>query len=94
MAGFAGPSGRPCGDAEPALQQANLFPKLFVFGRQRLLARREVMIVFPPIEANLLCLVDRTNQQPNANRQQLDFRERNLNVPRDDESLIELAGAR
>src|SRR2546427_3933855 len=52
---------------DSALQHANLFLELLVFGRQHLFAGREVMVEPPPVEADLLRLVDRTNQQPDAN---------------------------
>ena len=66
-------------------------PKLLVLGRQRLLPRRQVMIELPPVEADLLRFVDRANQQTNADRQQLDFGERHLDVARDDEPFVEHA---
>src|SRR5262245_49136429 len=49
------------------------------------------MIEFPPVEADLLGLVDRTDQQSNANREELDFRERHFDVARDDEALVQNA---
>jgi len=48
-----------------------------------------MVVIPPPVEPNLLRLVDRTHQKPNTNRQQLDFRERNLDVPGDDEALVQ-----
>ena len=47
------------------------------------------MIVTPPVETNLFRFVDRTHEQPDPNRQQLDFRERHLDVTRDDQALVE-----
>ena len=47
------------------------------------------MIVSPPVETNLLRFVDRTHEQPDPNRQQLDFRERHLDVPGDDQPFVE-----
>src|SRR5712691_8395522 len=46
-------------------------------------------VVLPPVEPNLFSLVDRTDQQANANRKELDFSERHLDVARDDETLVE-----
>src|SRR5436190_8029417 len=48
-----------------------------------------MMIVFPPVESDLLRLVDRTNQQPDADRQELDFRERDFDIARNHEPLVE-----
>ena len=48
-------------------------------------------IVPPPVEPDLLRLVERTDQQTDADRQQLDFRERHLDVTGDDEPLVEHA---
>src|SRR3954453_16180465 len=45
--------------------------------------------VFPPVETDLLGLVDRADEQPDANRQQLDFGQRHLDVAGDDEPLVE-----
>ena len=50
-----------------------------------------MMIVFPPVEADLLGLVDRADEQPDPNGQQLDFGERHLDVAGDDEPLVENA---
>src|SRR3982074_64392 len=50
-----------------------------------------MMIVLPPVETNLLRLVDGTDQQPDPNREKLNLRERNLDIPRNDESLVENA---
>jgi len=47
------------------------------------------MIVLPPVEADLLGLVNRTDQQPNANREELDFRERHFDVAGDDEPFVQ-----
>src|SRR6476661_907617 len=48
-----------------------------------------MVIEFPPVQADLFRLVDRADQQTNANRQQLDFSQRNLDVPRHDKALVE-----
>src|SRR5215471_11522065 len=59
---------------QPSLEPTHLFPQFIVFRRQRLLAGRQVVIVLPPTEANLLGLIDRANEQTNPDRQKLDFR--------------------
>src|SRR5262245_41995753 len=46
-------------------------------------------IVFPPVETNLLRLVDGTNHQSDADRQQLDLGERHFDIARNHESLVE-----
>jgi hypothetical protein len=43
----------------------------------------------PPIEPNLLCFVDRADQQANPNGQELDFRQGHLDIPRDHEPFVE-----
>jgi len=50
-----------------------------------------MVVVPPPVEADLFGLVDRTDQQPDSNRQQLDFRERYLDIAGDDEAFVENA---
>src|SRR5258706_12187278 len=47
------------------------------------------MIELPPIKADLFRLVDRADQQSNSNREQLDFGQRDLDVARHDEALVE-----
>src|SRR5437870_933098 len=74
---------------QPSLERAHLLLQLVVFRRQRLLAWREMMIELPPVEANLLGLVDRADQQANPDREQLDFGQRHLDVTRHDQPLIE-----
>src|SRR3954447_6704746 len=66
------------------LERAHLLFQVVVLGRQRLLAWRQMVIVFPPVEPNLLGLVDRTDEQSDPDRQQLDFRQRHLDVPSND----------
>src|SRR5947209_3824513 len=77
--------------SEPALERTDLFLEFLVLSRQHLFAGRKVMIETPPIEPNLLCLVDRTDQQTNADREQLDFRQRNLDIAGDHEALVQHA---
>ena len=47
------------------------------------------MIELPPVEPDLLGLVDRADEQPDPYRQQLDFRQRHLDVAGDHEPLVE-----
>src|SRR6185437_3182531 len=51
--------------------------------------QRQVRIVFPPIEPNLLGLIHRANEQTNANRQQFHVRKRDPNVARDHQALVQ-----
>src|SRR5262249_10813824 len=71
------------------LERTDLFLQFLVLRRQRLLARRQVVIELPPIETDLLRVVDRTDEQADPNRQELHFREGNLDVPGDDQALVE-----
>ena len=50
-----------------------------------------MMIEPPPVEADLLGFIDRADQQPDANREQLDFGKRDLDVAGDDEALVQHA---
>src|SRR6185503_12336334 len=76
---------------ELAFKQSDFLAELFVLGRQRLLARRQVVIVLPPVEADLLGLVDRANDQSNPNCEELHLGQRHLDVARHDEPLVEHA---
>src|SRR5437016_12863521 len=46
-------------------------------------------VVLPPVEADLLGLVDRTDHQPDADGEQLHFGDRNFDVAGDDEAFVE-----
>src|SRR5437870_8880792 len=46
-------------------------------------------VVFPPVEADFLCLVDRADDQADADGQELHFRQRDLDVTRDRQPLVE-----
>src|SRR5882672_5689782 len=72
-----------------SLERAHLLAQLVVLGRQGLLPRRQMVIVFPPVETNLLGLVDRANEQADPDREQLDFGERHLDVAGHDEPLVQ-----
>src|SRR5262245_65501956 len=47
-----------------------------------------MVIELPPVEADLLGFVDRADEQPDADRQELDFRKRDLDVAGDDQPLV------
>src|SRR5882672_1854195 len=72
-----------------ALQPADLIAQRLVFGGKRFIAYRQMAVVLPPVEADLLRLVDRTDQQPDADGQQLHFRDGNFDVAGDDEAFVE-----
>jgi len=48
-----------------------------------------MVIELPPVESNLLGLVDRANQQTNADREQFDFSEGHFDVARYNQTLVE-----
>src|SRR5438270_1955128 len=50
---------------------------------------RETRVVAPPVQANLLRLVDRADDEPDLNGQQLDVREVDFDVTRDHQPLVE-----
>ena len=54
-------------------------------------ARRQVPVVPPPVEADLLGLVERADEQPDPDGEQLDFGQRHLDVAGDDQPLVEHA---
>src|SRR5690606_22845639 len=49
----------------------------------------ESRIVFPPVEADLLGLVDGADEEPNLDREKLDVGEIHLDIARDHQSLIQ-----
>src|SRR5690606_38676428 len=66
------------------------FRQALVLAHQRIAGDgREVPVVLPPVEADLLRLVDRTDQEADPDREQFDLGERHLDVPGDDEALVE-----
>jgi hypothetical protein len=54
-------------------------------------ARGEVPVVPPPVETDLLRLVERTDEQPDADGEELDFGEGDLDVPGDYQPLVQHA---
>ena len=49
------------------------------------------MVEFPPVETDLLSFVDRADEEADADRQQLDFGERHLDIAGDDQPFVEHA---
>src|SRR4051812_4810717 len=74
-----------------SLEHAHLLAQFVVFGRESITARGKVAVVFPPVQADLLRLVDRAYDQPNPDREELDLGQRNFYVTGDDQSFIEYA---
>src|SRR3989442_2065552 len=72
-----------------ALQPADLIAQRLVFGGERFIAYRQMTVVLPPVEADLLGLVDRTDQQPDADGEQLHFGDGDFDVAGDDEAFVE-----
>src|SRR5581483_8872610 len=84
---LTGQRGRPF--AEQPFQGFDARPqgrRLRVFGRGR--AAQEA-VASPPVQPDLRGLVDRADQQPDANRQQLDVRQRDADIAGDDETLVQ-----
>src|SRR5687767_3732356 len=82
--GIAGP--RELGDAP--LHRLDLYAQALRL-RPCHAAGRQVLVVLPPVEADLLRLVDRAHDQADADGQELDFREGHADVARDQEALVE-----
>src|SRR6185295_16690068 len=92
---LAGRTATPAGGArqrrDPPFEQPELLPKFEIFLQHLLATRREMAVILPPVETNLLGLVDRADHQADADREELDLSERHLDVARDDEALVEHA---
>src|SRR5215208_3884951 len=73
---------------ELALERPHLLLQFFVLCRQRLFARRQVVIELPPIQADLFRFVDGTDEETDPDGEELDFRQRHLDVAGDDETLV------
>src|SRR5215813_6065717 len=77
LAAAAGPLSRrdhrppPARRRQLTFERSHLLPQFLVFRRKRLFARRQVEVIAPPVEPNLLGLVDRADEQPDTYRQQL-----------------------
>src|SRR3954463_10632314 len=72
-----------------ALEQPDLLAKLFLLHFHLLPAGREVLVVPPPVESDLLRLVDRADDQPHTDGEQLDLGQRHLDVAGDDQAFVE-----
>src|SRR6266566_4896206 len=81
----------PLHRSELTFERPHLLPELFVLGRQRVLSRRQMMIELPPVESDLLRLVDGTDQKTNPDREQLDFGQRYTDIARHHEPFVENA---
>src|SRR5688572_31445570 len=80
---------RPGQRRQPAFHQSQLFTQLEVLLHHLLTAGRQMAVVLPPVEANGLRLVDRANHETDADGEQLDFRERHLDISRHDETFVQ-----
>ena len=60
-------------------------------GERRRYRHREPGITSPPVETDLLCLVDRADEQANVDGEELDVGEIDLDVAGDDESFVQHA---
>jgi hypothetical protein len=52
-------------------------------------AGRKVTVVHPPVETDFARFVERTHDQPNPNRQQFHFGQRDLDVAAHEEALVQ-----
>ena len=59
--------------------------------RQQRRLCRQVRIILPPVQAYLLCLINRANQQTDANREQFHVGQRNSYIARDYQPFVENA---
>src|SRR5215207_10507681 len=75
--------------SHPGLQKTDLLPESLVLERQPPGADREVRVLAPPIQPDLLRLVDGTDEEPDADGEELDLGERNADVAGDHEALVE-----
>src|SRR4051812_9125523 len=67
-----------------ALEEADLLAQLDLVLRLAL-AGREVPVVLPPIESDLARLVERADDEPDPDGEELDLRQRHLDVAGDDQ---------
>src|SRR5436190_2099257 len=68
---------------ELPFEQADLLAQRVVLGLIAVSPGREVVVVFPPVQADHLRLVDRADDQADTDGEQLDLGERYLDVPGD-----------
>src|SRR5262249_31762063 len=71
------------------LERSHFLSQRVALCRAKLPARRKAPIELPPVEAELLGLAQRADEQPDPDGEQLDFGERDLDVSCDHESLVE-----
>src|ERR1041384_1903202 len=71
-----------------ALKFGEAFAQLHVLGFGALGARRQIRVVAPPVQPDLLGFINRADEQPNLQRQQFDVGERDLDVAPDDQPLV------
>src|SRR5688500_4022775 len=76
---------------QPLLELLNPIPQLLILRRQpRGLPRaRQRAVELPPVQPDLLRLVDGAHQQPDLDGEQLDVREVHLDIAGDDEPLVQ-----
>src|SRR5437879_5169904 len=86
----AAPGGCGAGERlELPLEQADLLAQRIVLRVVAVAPGRQVVIVLPPVQADLLRLVDRADDEADADGEELDLGERHLDVAGDDEALVE-----
>src|SRR5205085_5008660 len=71
-----------------AFEFGEALAQLYVLGFGALGARRQVRVVAPPVQPDLLGLINRADEQSDLQRQQFDVGERDLDVARDDQPLV------
>src|SRR6185436_13188179 len=73
------------------LQETDLFTQRLVLARQPPGADRQVRVLAPPIQPDLLRLVDGADQEPDPDGEELDLGQRDADVSGDHETLVEHA---
>src|SRR3954447_17515138 len=76
---------------EPLLETAQALLQLLVLGLQLARVAREARVGLPPVDAHLLRLVDRGDEQPQLDREQLDVEQVDLDIAGDDDAFVEHA---
>src|SRR4051812_15785176 len=85
-----GRRGRSGQRLDAPLEGAELALELLVLGREVAARRaREVRIAPPPVHPDLLCLVDRADDEADTDGEQLDLGQRDADVARDQKALVE-----
>src|SRR5438309_2018230 len=78
-----------CEVRELALEHADLLARGLRLGFTLIAPRSQVMVVFPPVQADLLRLVDRADDQPDTDGEELHLGKRHFDVARDHQSLVQ-----